>query len=388
MVGGLRNSNNFLHSEDYISGAVMRSAFADDILLSNPNYKVNSISNSGKYNYVEYDEKLCSELSEAQKEVYKKFSDMYFSYFYPEDSIPAPLTTKVCKTCGTEHSLKDIVFNMGNLTCKDCEKYLKNTHLDDDKTNKIPKRMENLKGLIHLQGNKYVSTKVERSLSTHTSICYTTHTALNGSLYSIDAIKKGTIFTGYIDDCDTGLIELGKIVYAGKYSSNGFGKLQIVEISDVLNEDLTSRVERFNNIFHEDANREYISILLLSDAKLLSTDTADGSNILSTKEYNLLWKEAIFKDCNIFNVEKIFAQNTFYSGFDTSMGYNEWRKEPEILTLKGTSFKVSYDRKDKSKALEVLKTLETNGIGNDTNNGYGQIAICHKIHCLGDNSNG
>lgn len=387
MVGGLRTADNFLTSEEVISGAVMRSGFATDILLNNPNYEFDVPSQDGecKYNYVYYDENLCNGLSEEEKRIYKEFSNMKFSFFYPNDSIPAPLTAKVCKTCGTKHHIKDIVFENKALVCKDCEKELKSKNLDEQEFNKIPKRMENLKGLIHWdnENRKYVSTKVEKLISTHTAINYNLHTARDGSLFSVKAIKKGTEFVGYIDDCNTGLIYKGKIIYVGKYSSNGFGKLQITDISDVSQEDLKSRIDVFNEKFKGIEDKKYISMLLLSDGKLLSVENGANTGILSTDDYNNLWKKAIFGDSDIFTIEKIFAQNIFYSGFDTSKKYGDWRNSPEIITLKGTSFKISYDIKNEEQALKVLNQLEQKGIGRDTNNGYGMVSVCHKIHTLG-----
>lgn len=388
IVGGLRTDKNFLISEDVISGAVIRAGFANDILLDNPNYECDIAIDNGKYNYVIYDENMCRGLSESQKKIYKEFSNMKFSFFYPNDSIPAPFTTKVCKTCGTDHALKDILFENGRLSCKECEdslKRLKNQGFKDKDIEKIPTRMENLKGLIHWNGKKYVSTKVEKSLSTHTSINYVSHTSREDYLFSIKAIKKGTQFVGYIDDCETGLVEKGKIIYVGKYSSNGFGKLQITDVLDINSENLEIRICEFNKRFNSNFidNKEYISMLLLSDAKLLSTNNED--KILTTKKYNNIWTNAIFGENSIFTIEQVFAQNTFYSGFDTSKPYGKWKNEPEILTLRGTSFKIFYDISKKDEALQILQKLEDTGIGHDTKNGYGQISICHKIHNLGVN---
>ena len=83
MVGGLRTADNFLTSEEVISGAVMRSGFATDILLNNSNYEFDVPSQDGecKYNYVYYDENLCNGLSEEEKRIYKEFSNMKFSFF-------------------------------------------------------------------------------------------------------------------------------------------------------------------------------------------------------------------------------------------------------------------------------------------------------------------
>lgn len=383
MVGGHKTDNNFLVSEDVISGAVMRSAFANDILLDNPNYEYNSTLYDGKYNYVAYDETICNGLSEKQKNIYRKFSNMKFSFFYPKDSIPAPITTKVCKTCGTAHTLKDIVFQNGSLSCMDCENELKRKNIDDKTIKETPKRMENLKGLIHWNGEKYVSTNVEKSLTIHKAISYISHIALNNQLFSIKSIKKGTEFVGYIDDCGTGLIEIGKIIYVGKYSSSGFGKLQIIDISDLTQKNLKSRIDNFNRKFNPNLkdNKKYISMLLLSDAKILSIN--DTSKILSTEEYNNVWTKAIFGEDSIFKIEKVFAQNIFYSGFDTSKSYGNWKNEPEIVTLGGTSFKISYDISKEDEVLNVLENLENVGIGTDTINGYGQVSICHEIHNLG-----
>ena len=89
-------------------------------------------------------------------------------------------------------------------------------------------RMEDMKGFI--KDKTLEEYKVERSISTHTSINYSTRTAKSGSLFQIDAIKGNLL--GIIDDKGSNLLEIGKTIYIGKYSSNGFGKIKITKISD------------------------------------------------------------------------------------------------------------------------------------------------------------
>ncbi len=35
------------------------------------------------------------------------------------------------------------------------------------------------------------------------------------------------------------------------------------------------------------------------------------------------------------------------------------------------------------KAIKLLTALQSSGIGSQTENGFGQFEICHRIHCIG-----
>ena len=44
---------------------------------------------------------------------------------------------------------------------------------------------------------------------------------------------------------------------------------------------------------------------------------------------------------------------------------------------------LSIKEKRMEDAIKLLTELQKNGIGRKTHDGYGQIEICHPIHCIG-----
>ena len=354
--GGIRLKPNFLKSVDVINGAVLRAAFANDILLDCP--FAEDVIDGKKYQVISRGER-CGNCK--HQKVCEKFSDMKFSFLYPENTIPAPFTSKTCKAHGTSHSVMDTVIANGILKCPECQG-----------------RMENLKGLV--DKDNFSTVRVKRSVSTHTAIDPNTRTAKEGSLFSIDAIRKGCIYECEIDDCDTGMIYEGKVIYLGKYASCGFGKMKIISVNEVENENVKEKIELFNSKFNKDNNtRKYASILLLSDAKLDTDKYAD--DVKKTDEYRDIWKKAIFGENSFIEIEQVIAQNYYYNGYDTSVVDDNRQHQTEYLTEKGSSFRISFPAD--SNYIEVLENMQKNGIGRDTECGYGKISICNKIHTIG-----
>lgn len=359
---GIKTNNNFLKSEDVANGSVLRAAFANDVLLDCE--YAEEIINGKQYWLAEREAESHPYCSECHnREICKNFSDMTFSFLMPDNSIPAPFTSKVCKSCGTAHPVMDTIMDKGNsaLKCKECGG-----------------RMENLKGIINK--DNYSSIKVKHRITTHTAINMHSRTAKEGSLFSIEAISRGSIYQCEIDDCETGMLCVGKTVYLGKYSSNGFGKIRIISVEDIPVHNVAESVKKFNNKFHVKGDRQYAAILFLSDAKL---DVDKYSTApLTTEEYKKIWKERLFGNESSLEVEQVYAQNIPYHGFDTSEFYKNSSRKTDILTERGSSVKVSFAAGD-TKAMKFLEMLEEKGIGRDTEVGYGKIAVCSDIHMLG-----
>lgn len=371
MSGGIRIADNFMESESFIRGSVLRAAFAGEILLECP--LADMPSKEGLLNYIELKDENGQCLNCENRGICQKFSDMSFSFAYPENSFPAPFTARVCKVEGTKHSIQDTIVQNGRLQCSDCESGLK--------------RMESLKGFITKSAVRfdiYDKISIEKTLSTHTAINYDTHTAEDSKLYSVKAIPKGKIFTAEIDDCDTGMLYEGKIIYAGKYSSAGFGKMRIKSIKkapEITDETVSDNINKFQTSLGSSASGK-ATILFLSDARLDIPSATDG---MSDEEYINIWQKALFGtlDCPI-QTEKVFAETQLYSGYDTSRKWNCWRQnDPDFLILKGTSVLVNIVSGREAEAIQLLTELSNNGIGIKTKDGFGQIAVCHEIHRLG-----
>ncbi|MBP1549633.1 MAG: hypothetical protein J6A05_06475, partial [Oscillospiraceae bacterium] len=318
ICGGIKTNNNFIKSVDIINGAVLRAAFANDILLD---CKFADEAVDGKKYQVVYRKQKCEGCK--HENVCKKFSDMTFSFLIPENSMPAPFTARTCKAHGTAHPIMDTVMESGMLRCKGCGG-----------------RMENLKGII--DRDTFSTVRIPHSSTTHTAINHNTRTAKTGSLFSVEAIRKGCIYECEIDDLDSGMLCEEKVVYIGKYSSSGFGKIKIISIEDVAEYDVEKTVDEFNEKFKEKEGLNYASVLFLSDAKL---DINQTDNTPKTEtEYREIWKERLFgKDAPV-EVEQVYAQNYMYNGYEMSSG--EYKVVPEMLTEKGSSIKVSFKCKD------------------------------------------
>ncbi len=370
MCGGVKTTENFLESEPYIKGSVLRAAFANEVLLECP--LADTLSQNGRYNFVEIKdaEGRCKNCS--YNKICEKFSDMTFSFAYKNDTIPAPFTAKVCKKCGTAHRIKDTVYENGIIACDDC-------------TGDI-RRMEGLKGFVKIIGNHKLSAeKIETSLSIHTAVNYRLNTAQNGSLFTVKAIRRGQHFTAVIDDCDSGMLYEGAVIYAGKYSSNGFGKMKIVSLSPVDETDeikIRTRIEKFNNCF---GTKNKVSILCMSDACI---DTNTGNGVLENSDYIGVWEKVLCDREDIpFSIDTVFSQTQLYSGYDTSKKWGKWKNtKPELLVLKGTSILLTIKEDRFDEAVKLLSEMQKNGIGKKCADGYGQIEICHEIHCWGGKS--
>ncbi len=376
MTGGVKNAHdsNFLVSENVISGQVLRAAFANDILLDCP-YAGEIVD--GKANYVAYRGKEACECC-RNADICGKFSDMSFSALRKENSLPAPFTLRVCKTC-KNHPLMDTIAGTGKLICPECRK---NTAAITTATG----RMESAKGFVYSDGTGLVKPK--HSISTHTSIDPYTGTVVNGNLFSVEALGRGQVYCGIIDDCGSGMLYEGAVIYVGKYSSNGFGKLRITKISQPAEHNVLSAIDEFNERFGKKLAQKYGSgkrfaaVLLTSDAKL---DIASAGGIMSSEEYRTAWEKALF-DGKKIRLEQIYAQTFTWSGYDTSVSAptDGSRKPVELITEKGTSLLVSFPQG----AEDSLVSLERDGVGIDRNIGYGEVLVCGRLHNLGIKTEG
>ena len=368
---GINTESNFFDSRDYIPGGVLRAGFAKDIYLSCGIDKRN--------NFIELKDPEGRCVSCENRLICEKFSDMTFSFLYNRNCIPAPFSTKVCKLRPGKHPIKDIMLDNGRAVCASCKEGFHH----------IEGRMADANGYIDMSDNTLISIK--KNTTTHTAVNYAAGTARYNSIYTTRAISKGLYFEGLIDDCDTGLIKEGTVVYVGKYSSSGFGKLVVEKISEPdKRHDICKSIQEFTSRcradkpYRKNPDKMYAPILFTSDAKL---GFESGIAVSCTSEYRNLWTEKIFGDGSIFEIENVYAQNKISGGYDTSAQWGKWRKDPQIITVKGTSVLVSFDKNNLKKAVEIFEDMLLNGIGSDTKNGYGRVDICNKIHLIGAGDN-
>lgn len=396
IVGGHRLVNNVFYSLDYITGSILRAAFVRQILLNCPIFNEKKDDGSGRYNYVYIrDEEYCRNCGCFK--LCRDFSSIKFSFFYPEGAEIIPLTSKKCKEFD-DHCFIDSIAGTAGTEPKQC----KAKNCQDPE-----RRLEYKKGFR--KGGTFTSLHNKRSNYTKTAIDPYTRRAKDNYLYSINAIDEGVMFEGSIslpeslnfEDilvfCDrTGDEENKPLLYVGKRSSSGFGKVSINNFCEIEKRetDFKKSLEEFNirilkNKFQNgNPSKTYIPILFTSDAKL-EIETLPGLGSPRTnKEYLEIWNELIFGGSeSIFSVEEVYAEHDYYKGFDTSIKPEELMKnkrtQTQILTLKGTSLLLSSE-KEIDEIVDALKELQNKGVGKETDNGFGEIEVCNILHVKGE----
>ena len=361
IAGNQRIADNFLESESFIRGSVIRAGFAMQIAYACPLTEAERCTGGGFFMIEQKSENVCAGCRYA--EICKLFSEMRFSYVFPEDSVPAPFTGRICKKEEDKHPIQDILIPMNSPQVICC---------------KCPEgegRMESLKGFVRMTaGKEWKRIKVKKQLSTHTSIMAESQTARDHTLFSINAIYPDQSFYITIDDCGTGLVEQFDTIYVGKYLSNGYGKIYLEERTEESGYSLQERIDEFQRKAKDET---LLSVLFLSDMRI---SIPQGKRLILTE-----WEKLIFKMDDLpFTLDKIYTETTLYSGYNTAREWGKWRDAvPDLLLKMGTSLLLRIKEGYREEALAMLAQLEETGIGERCNDGYGQISVCHPLHTIG-----
>ena len=374
-VGGIRLKENVLSSIEYIPGSVMRASMARYILMNCPLFDPAKPDSEGRYNYVYVrDESKCKNCSFF--EVCNSFSDISFSFFYPEGFEILPATARGCKY-SKNHGFKDLLTFKDDMVCSVCKGENSQEAIDSGSAG----RMESVGGFRI--GNE--RGQIKRISITRTAIDRYTHTALDGTLHTIELIDQGYCYEGEIKGFEKEWLDNFESLAIGKYSSIGFGKAKIIDICDKADykEDYGEKIIEFNkNLRDKEDDKIFVPMTFQSDARL-GIEEKNIDKPLSGKEYKEIWKQLLFKDDDLFEVEKVYADNYIYRGFDTSRRRNKREKDPLIQTAKGSvlllSFKCTIDE-----ALSKIKSIESEGVGKDRKDGYGRVKFLDELHVKGE----
>jgi CRISPR-associated protein Csx10 len=381
LVGGIKRVSNYIESLDYISGNVVRAAFAKYILSNCPYYDRDEyieIDGVKRKNWVYYrDKPQCEDCS--LKSLCQKFSDIKFSFFYPEGTSIIPATAMRCKMY-PEHGFIDRL-TVERPLCRKCD--------NNDG------RVEFVTGYMK-DGKDYTVTK---SLYTRAAIDKYTGTAKDGMLYSLQAVTA----TGKQDDIQHNIYEGSiwgvtkedllpvKHLRIGKYISVGFGKCDIiinendveekysvnidgVEDSKILIENMANFNEIYKKCNYVKDDLSYFAVMLTSDTKLNYNlkDFKNRGKCITMDEYKNIWLTSLCIPELIedFKIEKVYAEVFNFRGYDTSKVEEYQRKQPTHMVQKGSViiFKTS---KDFQNILDTFTSLDSFGF--DTINGFGQF---------------
>ncbi|SDL41837.1 hypothetical protein SAMN05216497_13113 [Clostridium cochlearium] len=358
IVGGKNIERNYIESLDYIQGNVVRAAFAKIILNNCNEYKRDEtvmVNGKRKKNWVYYRNKEKCKTCKFRN-LCKNFSDIKFSYFYPEGTEIIPLTLMKCKK-DDNHNFVDCLIEQRQ--CKDC------------KTG--DKRVEFTTGFIK-DGELY---KVKKDFLIRTAIDKYTKTSKDENLYSIlvvsETSKNKNVFQGNIQGIDEKDLKIIDELRIGKYISVGLGKckLFIEKEPKVDKSKIIKNMNRFNEKYKsfnkENCDMNYFALKFTSDARL-DVELRDIS-YKTNEEYKDMWHKAL----NIeeeFKIEKVYSEINNYRGYDMSRADKGIREDAVLMAEKGTVIVLKTDKSFK----EIYNDFsQLQGLGEENENGFGDF---------------
>lgn len=261
-------------------------------------------------------------------------------------------------------------------------------------------RVEPFSGFYSKVKKKYEKHSASKRLLTRVGINRRRATAEEQILYSIEVLNetqgkenenqfpiyRGTIFVEEDDLAEllTRYINQHRFRLGGA-TSRGLGKVNIKATARKCDRHVNQRVAQFNTKLHQrwqtwnaifaqnkqqwNGDRTYFTLDLQSDAIL--TEDWRRTTVIS---------EAMLREFAGVDDDSL-ALCVAYSSYDYRSGWNSaWgrMKDVELITNKGAVYLFSTDNPDCWKS--VWETLEQQGVGERTPEGFGHVQICNPFH--------
>ncbi|WEU40289.1 MAG: CRISPR-associated RAMP protein Csx10 [Candidatus Odinarchaeum yellowstonii] len=369
-LGGVKYKSQYLATEEFISGAIVRGTLAEYMIL-----------NGRK-----------SEIKNLVKNI--RFGFLYPSYHPDILSYPIPLTALTCKSdfgfkSNKGHGVFDQLIPL--IAFKELEKQgAKFPVAFTFKCKECMGRMENING-YYIKDENYKIIRTERYTQTKTAINRIRKSAEEKMIYSVTAIKPKV----YIENKPHDIFFNGKIypeseivdevlkalnsIGIGSHTTRGYGKVSARRISVKEHEPLIKRIQSFNEKLSE-VWSELLSIVKSDslpkepDATYFSVDLISPA-ILDDNGVPTLKLTIPVKGDKIEPI--LFSTKPVYlSGWSTS-----WTlPKPSTYGAAPGSTYVFKINKSLDDFTPVLERLEFEGIGKRRDEGYGEVKICSAFH--------
>jgi CRISPR-associated protein Csx10 len=365
-LGEIKPNTSFLSSKNYLPGGLLLGALGEYLVRS-----------------------------KREREIKEITSKIRFGNFFPSSgetlwALPFPLTSLECKkksgfkTDG--HGIFDSL--LVSLAYAELQKAEAKFPVPVDfkckysnRNSDCNGRMDRASGFFTKEKN-YKKVTTSKISQTKVAINRRRNTAEKEMLYSVTALAPKGVFVGRVwaENGEVGLVkEVLEAIGIGGLTGRGYGKVELKE-SEVRVEPIEKRVKDFNEIlrrvwkdltsisvnsgFPNEPQGFYFSLDLLSPAIL-----RDETGLPTLKPIlNLEGKK----------LEPVFYSNssTFISGWSTAWGLY---KETYMGTSMGSVYVFKVDS-EKDIPYEELERIELEGIGERTNEGFGEVLICHPFH--------
>ena len=369
LIGTHTTQSNFRDTQCIVPGAVLRAALARAICqmdgTSDPSEQgIKKDSPEGR------DSKFPN--------LRRAFSKLRFSalnsQIQPE---PYPITTRKCKYNDDLKDHKDIggFDNLAMLLSEACT---------DGKTReKCPLCGERLEKVAPYDDFDYRKLTVT---STHSEMDKSRGTAEDGRLFTVRAIAKDApvfhgIVSGEIDFGELSRLSLSPLrVGAMLTSGSGECEMTVEKISESLmdekeqRDDLIDRIKRFNALVGGKGYLVPITLMSEAIADLAEPGNGDYKNAYE-KLVNQVESETPFK------IVLVLTKPRMWRGFDTNQKSQKkgCEKKARYILPAGSVFVVRIETPDEA-AVAKLMRLEREGIGKETEDGYGAVRIAHERH--------
>lgn len=252
--------------------------------------------------------------------------------------------------------------------------------------------LDRLGGYYELSDKDEKQVPVGRRLLARTAILESREVARPGHLYTLEALAEEQEFSGNLRAADDEVSHLKMLLSAqprgwiGTARSRGLGEvhLSLFQEEDQRRSSLEKRVTEFNRRLHSDAKITCFSVTLHSDVILLDELLGFRGELPIC---DLRAAAGGLPDVSVLNK---FA---FLTGWTDTRRIAGWQavwglpKGEEQALRRGSVFVYALaDRaqnlsdEESKQLLDILSTIEQNGLGERPSEGFGRLRICDEFH--------
>lgn len=372
-LGDLKPSGDYLGTRDYISGSVMRGALAEWLKAHG------------------YTDRIASLVQQVR-----------FGNFFPTSTksvgaLPFPFTALECKRSGgfrtvsagdkkgDGHGIRDSLL----IALAYAELERRGARFPIPMLLRCPEctgRMERVSGFYVRKPDGWEKVTTPQGVQTKVALSRSRHVAQEGMLYRVVALRPGISFMGWVWTDNQDVLDMLKKAVAhtgiGAHTTRGFGAVRLEEAQHTPFPSIKERVAQFNTVLRQvwsdlanlarqlggapprEPQGTYFSVDLLAPAVLRDRLGLPTLKLMLHKD--TAWLEPVWWA----------TQPTFVGGFSPAWGL----PKPTALGASQGSVYVFHSEATVDALLPWLEALEARGVGERTDEGLGEILICHPFH--------
>lgn len=242
-------------------------------------------------------------------------------------------------------------------------------------------KMEQAKGYYTFKDKKFKKVEIEHVSQTKVSINRRTRTAKEGMLFSITGISPKILFSGrvwgpeeHVEELEYALQQFG----IGALTGRGFGSVNVERNRNTGVHTVRDRIERFNERLR-DVWKDISSLSKSKDVPTEPEATYFTVDLVSPAIFRFpipTTKLTLTIKGTEYEPVYWFTGPTFIGGWSPALGLP---KSTHLGADIGSTFVFITDL-DVDTLVENLEKLEAKGVGFRTDEGYGEIMICHPFH--------